>query len=212
VSPRIAFLLDARGPLYRTDDAGRHWHELPGLGTEVGYATAFSDGRHGWVAVSEFGDRRGGWVLRTEDGGRTWAPQLITNQPLTQGGLAAVGPASGFALTRANQLFATHAGGSAGSASRLRLSSPTRAIRRSGDAARVNGRLTGATGGEHVLVSFRERGSTSWLFQDAVVSSSGTFTVVARIQRTAQFVAQWAGDDARRGTGTRPLIVRVPGH
>lgn len=211
VSPRTAFLLDARGPLYRTDDAGRHWHELPGLGTEVGYTAGFADGRHGWVAVSEFGDRRGGWVLRTEDGGRTWAPQLITSQPLMQGGLAAVGPASGFALTRANELFATHAGGSAGSVSRLRLSSPTRAIRRSGDAAHVNGRLLGARGGEHVLVSFRERGSTNWLFQDAVVASNGTFTVVARIRHTAQFVAQWAGDAARRGTGTRPLVVGVPG-
>ena len=209
VSPRVAFLLDARGPLYRTDDAGRHWHELPGLGTEVGSTMAFADARHGWVSAAEFGDRRGGWVLRTEDSGRTWAPQLISDRPLTQAGVASAAAGGGFALTQANQLFATNTGGSAGAVSRLRLSSPTRTLGHRGDAARINGRLVGARGGEHVLVSFRQRGSTRWLFQDVVVASNGTFTTVARLRATAQFVAQWAGDEARRGAGTVPLVVRV---
>jgi photosystem II stability/assembly factor-like uncharacterized protein len=210
VSARTAFLLDARGPLYRTDDAGRHWRELPALATEVGSRMQFADARHGWVSIAEFGDQPGGWVMRTDDGGATWSPQLVADVRLAAGGLAAGSASVGFTLTRDNELFATSTGGAAGRASRLTLTSPTNAVRRAGDAVRLNGRLAGARGGEHVLVSLRQQGSSRWLFQDVVVASNGTFTVVTRISRTAQFVAQWAGDDARRGAGTVPLTVRVP--
>jgi len=209
VGAKTALLLSAAGPLYRTDDAGRHWHELAGLGTEVGYAVRFSDASHGWVAVSEFGSARNAWVLRTSDGGRTWQPQLIAESAISSQGLAAVGPLGGYALSRDDQLFATTSGGAAGRVSTLSLTSPTRRVRRAGNAVRLSGRLSSAAGGEHVVVSFREQGSVRWRFQDVVVASNGTFTAVARIRHTAQFVAQWAGDATQRGAGSKVLTVRV---
>lgn len=209
VGARTAFLLSASGPLYRTDDAGRHWRELPGLGTEVGYTARFADASHGWVAVSEFGSARNAWVMRTNDGGRTWQPQLIAQSGISSQGLAAVGPLGGYALSRESQLFATTSGGAAGKVSTLSLTSPTRHVRRAGDAVRLSGRLSSAQGGEHVVVSFREQGSVHWRFQDVVVASNGTFTAVARIHHTAQFVAQWAGDATQRGAGSKALTVTV---
>ena len=207
--PRSALLLDARGPLYRTTDAGRHWHELAGLGTDVAFDLQFADARHGWVSVTEFGRARGGWVMRTNDGGSTWEPQLLDAAPLRAGGLAVGSATVGYALSDQNGLFATANSGSAGAPSRIELSSPTKLVRKAGDAVRLNGRLPGAVGGEHVVVSFRQDGSTRWLFQDAVVASNGTFTVVARVRGTSRFVAQWAGDAARRGAGSPALTIGV---
>lgn len=210
VSARVFFLLASDGVVWRTDSGGRAWRRLEGIGTEVVYDLQFSDARRGFASVSEFGDERGGWVLRTEDGGRTWEPQLVAQQGLVRGGLAAPTARSGFALTESGSLFATSRGGAAGKASKLTLSSPSRTFRKRGDAVRVSGKLSGARGGERVVVSFREDGTNDWLFQDAVVSSTGTFTVVTRLDRTARFVAQWAGDDRLRGAGTKTLVVRGP--
>ena len=210
VTPSVWYLIEARGLLFRTDDGGKHWRELPAIGTEIGYAMRFSDPDHGWIAIGEFGSSRGGWVLRTNDGGRTWEPQLLTQDPLVDQGVVATSPSVGFGLTISNQLFVTKTSGSSGAASQLSISSPTRAVKKRGDAVRVAGRLIGAKGGERVLVSFRQQGSTRWLYQNAVVASNGTFTVVARIFSTAAFVAQWAGDASRRGTGTPPLVVTAP--
>ena len=207
--PRNALLLDARGPLYRTDDAGRHWHELAALGTDVGFNMQFADARHGWVAVTEFGSERGAWLMRTNDGGSTWEPQLIDSSPLRESGVAAGSSTIGFALTDANGLFATGTSGSAGKLSSIQLTSPTKLVRKAGDAVRLNGKLSGAVGGEHVVVSFRDGGSTRWLFQDVVVASNGTFTVVARVRGDARFVAQWAGNAARRGAGSSVLKIGV---
>lgn len=207
VTASTAYLLDASGRLYRTDDAGRRWRYLQGVGSELAQSVRFSDARHGWVTMGEFGERRAGYALRTEDGGRTWAPQLVARAPIATNGLAAPAARTGFVLTNADQLFATAQGGSAGGASRLRISSPTRRIGRRGDAVRIDGRLDGARGGERIVVSFRERGSSRWLFEEVVAASNGTFTVVARVGRTAQFVAQWEGDASRRGAGTPALVV-----
>jgi hypothetical protein len=61
-----------------------------------------------------------------------------------------------------------------------------------------------------VVVSYRERPSANWLFQEVTVASSGSFTVVARVKYTTVFVAQWAGDDRSRGAGSRVLRVTGP--
>jgi photosystem II stability/assembly factor-like uncharacterized protein len=234
VTRRSWYLLDARGFLWRTDDAARHWRELRGLGTEIAYGMSFSDVKHGWVAVPEFGSDAGGYVMRTNDGGRTWEPQLIARTTLTGFGLAAVGKTSGFALTGSNAVFATHTGGSAGRASKLTISSPTKKIPivyqrvfnkktktfvfkldrkgrriRAGVLVRVHGTLKKARGGEKVVVSYREAPSADWLFQEVTVASSGSFTVVASVKYSTVFVAQWAGDDRSRGAGSRAL--RIPG-
>jgi photosystem II stability/assembly factor-like uncharacterized protein len=206
VSARTAYVLDTEGALWRTDDAGRHWHALPALGSELGYAVRFADARHGWVAMAELGSDEAGYVLRTADGGRTWQPQLVAATPLALDGLAAPRGSAGFALTRANALFSTTTSGAAGSASTLRISTPTPRVR-SGGVVRIDGRLARARGGERIVVSLRERGSTRWLYQEVAAASNGTFTVVTRITNPAVFVAQWAGDERKQGAGTPILRV-----
>jgi photosystem II stability/assembly factor-like uncharacterized protein len=170
----------------------------------------FADRNHGWAAVTEFGDARDGWVMRTDDGGRTWQPQLVADQRLARDGLAMSGPSAGLALSTDGALFSTRDAGRLGKASKLRISSPTRRIRRAGDAVRISGRLSPARGGEHVVVSVLEAGSTHWRFEDAVVASDGKFTVVVRLRRASQIVAQWAGDDRSAGAGTPALRIAGP--
>ena len=210
VSARTGFLLDARGYLFRTDDAGRHWRELRGLGSEIAYGISFSDRLRGWAVVPEFGADTNGWLMRTNDGGRTWEPQLLARSAITRFGIAAAGRSAGFALSEGNGLFATTAAGSAGRISSLRITSPVKRIRKSknGVLVRIHGRLRPARGGERVVVSYRERPSAEWLFQEVAVASSGSFTVVARVRRPTTFVAQWAGDDRSRGAGSLPLVLK----
>jgi photosystem II stability/assembly factor-like uncharacterized protein len=234
VTAKTWFLLDARGYVFRTDDSARHWHELTGLGTEIGYGMSFSDTKHGWVAVPEFGSDSEGYVVRTNDGGHTWEPQLLARTPVSRFGLAAVGKSSGFALIGSNGLFGTRTGGSIGRPSKLTISSPnkkvpivyqrvrdkkTKKLRfrldrkghkiRLAGLVRVQGKLKRARGGETVVVSYREQPSADWLFQEVTVASSGSFTVVARLKYSTAFVAQWAGDDRSRGAGSR--VLRIPG-
>jgi photosystem II stability/assembly factor-like uncharacterized protein len=226
VGPRSAYLLDARGYLWRTDTTGRHWRELPGLGTEIGYGMSFADSKHGWVAVPEFGAANDGWVMRTADGGRTWEPQLLARSAVTRFGIGAAGKSAGFAVIGSNGVFSTRTSGSAGRPSKLRISSPVKKIPKlkpikvktkkgirlrkpSGFLVRVHGKLSRARGGERVVVSYRENPSADWLFQEVAVASSGSFTVVARVKYGTTFVAQWAGDDRLRGAGSPPL--RIPG-
>jgi hypothetical protein len=208
VTKSKAFLLDQDGRLWRTLDSGKSWGERPATGTEVGYDISFSDDRHGFLAVTEFGDDDHGFVLRTADAGKTWEPQLIAQERTADTGISAPAAQAGFALTRANHLLATHAGGSAGAKSSLKISTPTPKLKKAGT-VHIDGRLSGARGGEPVIVSFRQKGSTRWLFETVQAASNGTFTVVARIKKTATFVAQWAGDQDRRGVGTPTLKVSV---
>jgi len=208
VSPTTAFLLDEDGRLWRTVDRGRTWAERPATGTEVGYDIAFADRRRGFLAVTEFGDDDHGYILRTDDAGRTWQPQLLAQERLVETGVSAPDARTGFALTRANHLLATTQSGATGRPSVLRISTPTPRLRKPGT-VRIDGLLRRARGGEPIVVSYRERGSRQWLFETVQAASNGAFTVVARLRRSAVFVAQWAGDQDRRGDGTPALHVRV---
>lgn len=208
VGPTTILLLDAEGRLWRTDTRGLRWRELTAIGSELGYAVRFADRRHGWVAMAEFGADEAGYVLRTDDGGATWQPQLVAATPLATDGLSVAGASVGFALTRANALFATATAGAAAPRSRLRISTPTPRVREGG-VVRIDGRLAGARGGERIVVSLRERGSSRWLYQEVAAASNGTFTVVTRISQPTTFVAQWAGDERRRGAGTPVLRIAV---
>jgi photosystem II stability/assembly factor-like uncharacterized protein len=210
VSSKTAFLLDARGYLYRTDSMGRRWRELGGLGTEIAYGMSFSDSKHGWVAVPEFGADNDGWLMRTNDGGRTWEPQLLARSNVTRFGIGAAGKNAGFAVIGSNGVFATRTSGSAGRASKLTISSPVKRVAKTkkGVLVRVHGKLSRARGGERVVVSYGENPSAAWLFQEVAVASSGSFTVVARVSHGTTFVAQWAGNDRLRGAGSPPL--RIP--
>ena len=234
VSKSTWYLLDARGHLWRTDDAAKHWHEISALGTEIAYGMSFSDAKHGWVSVPEFGSDENGYVMRTSNGGQTWEPQLISHTSVTRFGLAAVGKSGGFALNGSNGLFATHSGGAVGHTSKITISSPTKKVPtvyakkydkktkkfvfrldskghkiRVAVPVTIHGKLDKARGGETVVVSYREVPGSSWLFQETTVASSGSFTVVARLRYTTLFVAQWAGDDRSRGAGSK--VLKIPG-
>lgn len=207
VTPGRGFALLADGRVLATRDQGRRWRELPAIGTEVGFDLAFSDARHGFVAVPEFGDDEAGYVLATSDGGATWRPQLVDSAPLHRGSLSAPSAGTGFVLAGRDHLFATHDGGDAGARSALTIRASGRA--RGPGLRTIEGRLRPARGGEQVVVSLRARGARQWLFNTVQVASNGTFTVVADVRRSSTVVAQWRGDDVRRGDGSPPLTIRV---
>jgi photosystem II stability/assembly factor-like uncharacterized protein len=203
------FALLDDGRVMVTRNRGRRWSELPAIGTEVGFDLAFSDARHGFVMVPEFGDDEAGYVMATSDGGATWRPQLVDSADLRRGSLAAPAAGTAFVLAGRDHLFATHGGGDAGSKSTVTIRASRRA--RGPGLRTIEGRLRPARGGEQVVVSMRARGSGQWLFNTVQVASNGSFTVVADVRRTSTFVAQWRGDDVRRGDGSPPLTVRVRG-
>ncbi len=207
VTSTRGFALLADGRLMTTATRGRRWRELPAIGTEVGFDMAFSDARHGFVMLPEFGDDEAGYVLATSDGGATWRPQLVDSSALHRGSLAAPAAGTAFVLAGRDHLFATHAGGDSGSASTVTITTSRRAGRPG--LRTIQGRLRPARGGEQVVVSMRARGSREWLFNTVQVASNGSFTVVADVRRTSTVVAQWRGDDVRRGDGSPPLTVRV---
>jgi photosystem II stability/assembly factor-like uncharacterized protein len=211
VSPRSGYVLYDDGRLFRTRDRGKHWTEVATIGTETGYDMDFSDLNHGYIAIEEFGDDPSGYALQTDDGGATWEPQLVDDAPLRVRGLASERSSTGFALTEGNHLFGTTTSGSHGDKSTLRLSTRTRTINKPAT-VRLDGRLIPSEGGEQVVVSLRESGQPGWLFVTVTAATNGTFTVFAPVRRTSRVVAQWAGDDDRRGDGTGAvkIVVRHP--
>jgi len=204
-TPRAGYLLQQSGRLFSTRNRGRAWTEVLSLGSNAGSYLAFGNTRNGFIAGGE-ADEALGSVLRTTDGGRSWQPQLITPTPLTD--LAAAGANGGFALedTRENRLFGTDSGGVAGRASRLTLKAGARQVRR-GTRVRITGRLRPAQGGEFVVLA--RRTGRSWVRRPVRVASSGAFSATVRLRATSRFVAQWRGDDARRGDGTPAVTVKV---
>jgi hypothetical protein len=66
--------------------------------------------------------------------------------------------------------------------------------------------VSGAT----VVLSARRQGSSAWSVVDTVkASSAGTFTSSIRVRTTTTVVAQWSGDAAHDGDGSRAIqIVR----
>lgn len=204
-TPRAGYLLQQSGRLFTTRNGGRKWTEVLSLGSNSGAYMAFGTTRNGFVAA-DVADPAGAGVLRTTDGGRSWQPQLITPQPLTD--LAAAGANGGFALEDRgeNRLFGTDSGGAAGTLSRLSLKASARRVRRGGR-VRITGRLRPAQGGEFVVVA--RRTGKSWVRRPVRVASNGAFTATFKLRSTSRFVAQWRGDDARRGDGTPALAVVV---
>ena len=204
-SARAGYLLQDSGSLFTTRNRGRRWTEVLSLGSNSGAEMAFGTTGSGFIAA-DVADPRGAGVLRTTDGGRSWQPQLITPAPLTD--LAASGKGGGFALqsTEENRLFGTDSGGVAGTASKLSLNPNARRVRRGGR-VRITGRLRPAQGGEFVIVA--RRTGTRWVRRPVRVASNGAFTASFNLTATSHFVAQWRGDDARRGDGTPALTVVV---
>jgi photosystem II stability/assembly factor-like uncharacterized protein len=207
VTPRIGYLLEQDGRLWRTRDRGRTWRELPGIGTDDAIGMAYSSPRRGYLVLSRFGDDARGYLLRTTDAGRTWRPQLVTRVPLDADGLAARG-ATDFALGTDGSLFFTSSGGDAGAPSTVRLSTSRKRLSRPGT-IRLSGSVKGAAPGSRVLIARRLRGEAVWDQRLAAVAPDGTFRTTWRIGRTTRYVAQWIGDDDQAGDGSSTHTVHV---
>lgn len=224
-SARSGYAIDEENRIYRTRNAGRTWTELPSVGGTRPVGLAFADPTAGWALLPGFGRAgSGGYVLRTDDGGASWRPQLISQQPLPDGGyaepfLAATSTRSAIALAGGRdpsgaerlpaRLFATTTGGDAGVESTLSLKGSARSVK-AGRSVTISGRLTPPEGGETAVVWSRESRSVGWAEADLPIASDGTFSRAFKLRRTTTFVAQWQGDDDRRSDGTTAVTVKVP--
>jgi photosystem II stability/assembly factor-like uncharacterized protein len=219
------YALERNGRVWRTQNGGRTWRPLAGVGTDQGVALAFGSSTSGYLTLRGYPVEDGAsYVLRTSDGGRTWRPQRIATGgfPGTEGVISPSAtksyavtstPAAGANVFRS--LFATSSGGDAGAASRLTITTERRTLTRR-QLARANRRVTitgalaGAQGGEQIVVSSRPAGGTAWTEQVVTAGANGgRFTAAFRITRSSEFVARWAGDSGRQGAGSRVLSVRV---
>ena len=204
VTGRLGFMLDTRGALWRTANAGRTWQDLPAIGTNEAYSLEFADATSGYLAVRFFGSLRGlGLVLRTADGGRSWHPQLVSREMITA---VRTGGQTDYALAGGSHLLATTMRGDIGSRQGLTLSARPRVVNRGGRVT-VSGRLTPADGGEEVVVARLSGGR--WTIQRAIAASNGAFTTRWRLSGRSYFVAQVLGDADRVGAGTAAVMVNV---
>lgn len=206
VSKRLGFAVTTKGALWQTRNGGRRWSRLLGTGyahpnSDV-FDVSFSSARSGWFVANSFGET--GIALRTSDGGKTWRPQVVTEQPIF--GIVATGDKTGLLHTYGENLFATTTGGDAGTPTTLKLKANKRQVKKR-TRVKVTGKLTPAEGAERVTVSAFD--GRRWRKATETVASNGTFTTTWRVSRTSYFVAQWAGDDDRAGDGTTALVVKV---
>jgi len=200
------YVLDSRGALWRTRNAGRRWTKLTSLGTSTGYRLDFPNPRDGYLAVRWFGSVAGGYLLRTLDGGSTWHPQLVGPAPLASLESFNLDRVE-YALAEDDALYGTDRGGDVGSPSTLAISAQPRSLRRAGPAVVVSGRLSPADGGEEIVVSQLVDGR--WSQRLATSAANGTFATRWRPRRNAVYVAQVLGDASHVGAGTAALTVRV---
>jgi photosystem II stability/assembly factor-like uncharacterized protein len=226
VNASSGLLLDGHGRLWETRSGGRSWKELLSTGSSDGMSIAFSDLHHGFMTMESFGqDSSNAYVLRTSDGGTTWHPQLIAAGRLAPDGLVVNGassahalldgPAPSAAISNDRLFFYTASGGDAGAAGALTLSTKgrslsTKKLRRAGGAVKVNGVLTGALGGEQIVVSRRNLSGGDWTHQLATAGANGgSFSTTWHIGASSVFVAQWAGDSGRASLGSAALRLTV---
>jgi photosystem II stability/assembly factor-like uncharacterized protein len=211
VSARTGFALLTDGRVFSTRNGGRSWRESLAVGNDTGSQLAFADDKRGWLVVGDF-PLDGAHVLRTNNGGASWRPQLLGEG--TVGSIAAGGAVAGFAHligpteTEATGLLATIAGGEAGSAADLELSTTRKRLSRPGR-VEIRGELEGARGGEQVVVAYRRRDRSGWNHAVLSAANDGTFELSRRVARTTVFVAQWRGDEEHAAAASRAVTVRV---
>jgi photosystem II stability/assembly factor-like uncharacterized protein len=216
-SPRIGFALGKGGRVWRTRTRGRSWRELVAAGTDGGLDLAFSNEREGYLAANDLyfakGDRRPDYVLRTVDGGLSWRPQLVSGSRDINS-IVTTGESIDLLLAGGDEFFSTTRGGDLGAGSSLTITSRRKRLSKPRK-VEVRGRLSPAEGGEQVIVSSteadprRRHGAVDWRFKTVRVRSNGSFISTWRVRRTSVFVAQWTGDGAHRGAGSKVVKVRV---
>ncbi len=202
----------SRQRLFFTRNAGRSWSEISALGTGAlggEGMLSFSSVDDGY-ALSAFAGREN-VLLRTTDGGRSWTPEVLPRHLVS----VLAGGASDYAAG-IGSLFATADGGLSpeGSTLTLRLAGPTRVSRallhRSHDVVKVSGTLSPAAGGETVRIAWRAVGGSVWHSFTTVASSGGSFSMrLGNISSSTDFVAQWTGEGALAGAGSRAVRLTV---
>jgi photosystem II stability/assembly factor-like uncharacterized protein len=207
ITGKRGFALDVQGRVWSTSNRGKHWTQLVATGTLSAYDLAFTAANRGYLAVNSFGTERGGFLLKTSDGGRTWHPQLVSSHPLTRTGIATSAVQTDFATDTVGDLFYTTTGGDQGAASSLKLTTPSKRVKKR-KTIHVTGKLSPASGGEQVVVSARAF-NRGWVHKVVQVAANGTFTTVWKLSRFTIFVAQWVGDADHEGAGSKVLQVSV---
>ena len=226
-SASAGYLLDSTGRLRRTSNGGHSWRESLAIGSSQLADLTFGSPASGYLRVSRFGgDSSDAYVLHTANSGRTWVPQAISRGSIL--GLLAVGSTQAYALLQpapgeplpagrlaSSQLFFTSSGGVAGTTSTLSIKAgPASFTKKKLSKARgmvtISGRLSGAVGGEQVVIGARALSGGSWSSHTAIVGANGgSFSTRFRIHASAVFVAQWAGESGRAGAGSAALTVNV---
>jgi photosystem II stability/assembly factor-like uncharacterized protein len=204
------FLLDGNGRLFRTTDGGKAWTELAGVGTNAARGMSFSTAQKGYLVISTFGDVRQptGFLLRTDDGGATWHPQFVVSNPIVDDGVVA-GGATDYLLGGEQSLLYSTTGGDTGPSSDLTIAAPKMRYTKPTHIV-VTGKLAPASGNERITVSYRRPGSTRWTAQTVAASANGSYTTSWNLAKGAnQFVAQWQGNFAAHGDGSKVLTVTV---
>lgn len=204
---------------YALDEAGRvwkhergRWTELAAVGTGEGLSLAFGDRRSGFLALDDYASQANPglrYMLHTDDGGRTWRPQWVGPGFFpSDGSVVAESARRAYAVVSAGRglggypgLLRTRRGGDTGTPTRLTL---TR-VRLRGGRLTIAGRLTGARGGEEIVLGVRTR---RWGQVLATAGRDGRFRVSFNHRGHAEVVAQWVGDADRRGAGSRVMSTR----
>jgi hypothetical protein len=218
VSTKVGFFIDTTSRLWKTVSGGKKWFQVLGVGTSNARGISMADASNGLIPVGGIGNRiddsgATAYVLRTSDGGTTWRLQAIARGLMTDA--LATGPQLGYALVGGNHFFFTNTGGDAGSATTLALktkhkSFTKKAFKKAKGRVTVSGTLSGAVGGEQIVVARRDLKGSRWIQQIVTAGANGgSFTTSWKIRGSSVFVAQWAGDSGRRGAGSVPLRVTV---
>ncbi len=227
-SAEEGMLLDTQGRLWHTANGGRTWSEVLSVGTSNGVQVAFATAADGFLSVSGFGSDTGdAYVLRTTNGGASWHPQEITTGTIPYDGLVTSAAEDAAALIDSvsvssepvnRLLFATSTGGDvSGTASALSLKAARthftkKKLKAAHDSVRIAGTLSGAIGGETIVVSRRNRSGGPWQQQQVLAGANGgSFTTTWHVTQSSLFVAQWAGDSGRPGMGSALLKITVGG-
>ena len=203
VGPKLGYLLDGFGDLWKTTNGGGNWKSLSGVGSRA-FQVEFSSPLNGYATIAGFGSiRAGGVVLRTTDGGRSWHPQLVS--PFAVANIESGGSID-YLLAGQDAMYATAVGGDVGAGSALTIAARPHSRKKPGRVV-LSGRLNPADGGEEIVVSLLQNGR--WTHRLLTAASNGTFATRWSLGRTGTFVAQVLGDADHRGAGTRPLTVKV---
>ena len=203
-SDSTGYLLDTRGELWRTNNTGRTWNRIEGLGSWRPSGVDFVDANHGFALVTPTGRYvAGAYLLRTDNGGKSWHPQFVSG-----GSASAIESAdsTSYLLVGDSVLYATRSGGDVGATRKLTFSAKPKSLTKSAT-VRINGRLSPAHGGEDVALSRYMGGS--WTVRHVTVASNGGFSTRWPINKTAVFVAQAFGDADHVAVGTAALSVKL---